>query len=263
MEDTAAIRERALAAGKDELAVLIHHPSTDVLLAVLQNPALDEAQLALLLERKNLPGEIFDEIARRKAFLKNYRVKRAIVFHPHAPRLFALRLLRDLYLMDLAQLALSPSVVTELKRHAEEHLLARLKQLPLGQKVTLARRGPARVAGALLAEGHAQVLAVVLDNPNLSESQILKALSRGMLPEAVLAAVAHHRKWSYNYNVRIALVRHPRTPLGAVLGFLPELTLGDLRDLAAPGIVSESLSKYLQAEVVRRTRASCSRVPKE
>jgi len=40
-------------------------------------------------------------------------------------------------------------------------LLARLPQLPLGQKITLARRGPARVAGALLAEGHAQVISIV------------------------------------------------------------------------------------------------------
>jgi len=35
----------------------------------------------------------------------------------------------------------------------------------------------------------------------------------------------------------------------------PELTVSDLRELAAPGIVPESLRKYLQAEVQRRLRA--------
>jgi hypothetical protein len=40
-----------------------------------------------------------------------------------------------------------------------------------------------------------------------------------------------------------------------VLAYLPELTVSDLGDLAAPGIVTESLRKYLQAEVQRRTRA--------
>jgi hypothetical protein len=263
MEDAATLRERALTASKDELATLIHHPASDVLLAVVQNPSLDEAQLTLLLERKDLPAEVFEQIVRRKALLKNYRVKRAIVFHHRAPRLVAMRLLRDLYLMDLAQFTLSPTVVVDLKRQAEEQLIARLPQLPLGQKVTLARRGPARAAGALLAEGHPQVLAVVLDNAYLTESQILKALSREKLPEAALIAVGHHRKWSFSYNVRIALVRHHRTPLGIVLGILPDLTLNDLRDLASPGIVSDSLRKYLQAEVARRTRVSRKRAPEQ
>ena len=36
------------------------------------------------------------------------------------------------------------------------------------------------------------------------------------------------------------------------IGYLPELTVSDLRELAAPGIVAESLRKYLQAEIQRR-----------
>ncbi len=227
-------RERALIATGEELAGLLHHPSADVLLALLDNPALDETQVCLLLERKDLPGEILEEISRRKALLKSYRVKRALAFHPRTPRLVSLRLLRDLFLMDLVQVAILPGVSAELKRNAEEQLLARLPQLPLGQKITLARRGPARVAGALLAEGHAQVISVVLD----------------MIP-----AIVHHHKWSITYNVRLALVRHPSTPLASILSYLPELTVSDLRELAAPGIVPESLRKYLQAEVQRRLRA--------
>src|SRR6266436_1064713 len=256
MSDAVTNRERALVAAGEELAALLHHPSADVLMALLDNPALDETKLCLLLERKDLPGEILEEVGRRKHLLKNYRVKRALAFHPRAPRLISLRLLRDLYLMDLVQITLSPGVLAELKRNAEEQLLARLPQLPLGQKITLARRGPARVAGALLAEGHAQVISVVLDNPYMTEAQILRALSREKLPTSVIPAIVHHHKWSITYNVRLALVRHPSTPLASILSYLPELTVSDLRELAAPGIVPESLRKYLQAEVQRRMRAS-------
>jgi hypothetical protein len=248
-------RERALAATGEELAVLLHHHAADVLLALLDNPALDEAQLCLLLERKDLPVEILEEVARRKSLLKSYRVKRSMAFHPRTPRLVSLRLLRDLYLMDLVQVAILPGISAELKRNAEEQLLARLPQLPLGQKITLARRGPARVAGALLAEGHAQVISIVLDNPYMTEAQILRALSREKLPISVIPAIVQHRKWSISYNVRLALVRHPSTPLASILSYLPELTVSDLRELAAPGIVPENLRKYLQAEVQRRLRA--------
>jgi len=212
----------------------LHHPSANVLLALLENPALDETQLCLMLERKDLPGEILEEVGRRKALLKSHRVKRALAFHPRTPRLVSLRLLRDLYLMDLVQVAILPGVSAELKRNAEEQLLARLPQLPLGQKITLARRGPARVAGALLAEGHAQTVAIVLDNPFMTEAQILRVLSREKLPAPVIPAIVQHRKWSITYNVRLALVRHASAPLATILSYLPELTVSDLRELAAP-----------------------------
>lgn len=257
-ESVAEDRERALAATGGELAGLLHHPATPVLLALLDNPALDEAHLCLLLERKNLPAEVLEEVGRRKPLLKSYRVKRSLCFHPRAPRLVTLRLLRDLYLMDLVQLALAPGVPAELKRNGEEQLLARLPQIPLGQKITLARRGPARVAGSLLAEGHAQVLAVVLDNPYLTEAQVLKVLSRGRLPAGVVPAIMRHRKWSLCYNIRLALVRQPSAPLGTILSFLPHLTASDLRELAAPGIVPETLRRYLQAEVQRRLQTSAA-----
>jgi hypothetical protein len=248
-------RDRALVPSGDELTALLHHADAEVLLALLDNPLLEETQLCILLERKNLPGEILEEVARRKPLLKSYRVKKALAFHPRTPRLVTLRLLRDLYLMDVVQLTLLPGIPTELKRNAEDQLTSRLPQLPLGQKITLARRGPARLAGALLAEGHAQIISIVLDNAYLTEAQVLKVLSRENIPPGVVRAISQHRKWSIRYNVRLALVRHPLSPLATILAYLPQLTVSDLNELASPGIVSESLRKYLQAEVQRRIRA--------
>ncbi len=221
-------RERARIATGEELASLLHHPSPDVLLSLLDNPVLDETQLCLLLNRKDIPAEILEEVARRKPLLENYRVKRALAFHPRTPRLVNLRLIRELYLMDLVQLTLLPGTSTEVKR----------------------------IAGALLADGHTQVLAIALDNPGLTEAQVLKALSRENLPVGVVKGVAQHRKWSHTYNVRLALVRHRHSTLSTILAYLPELTVSDLRELAAPGIVSENLRKYLQAEIQRRIRKS-------
>ncbi len=258
-------REVALAktAGGDDLNALIYHPAPAVLLALLDNPGLDETKLTLLLARKDLPTEILEEVGRRRTFLKSYGVKKSLLLHPRTPRLIGLRLLKDLYLMDLVQFALSPAVSAELKRYAEEQIVGRLPQLPLGQKITLARRGPSRVAGALVAEGHAQVLLIVLENPYLTEAQVLKALARDKVAVSVVQAIAKHRKWSQGYNVRLAIVRNPSTPVSIVLGFLPQLTVNDLRALAEPGIVAENLQKYLLAEVRRRMLASRERAGKD
>jgi hypothetical protein len=246
--------QRALAASGEELAALLHSDVEEILLALLQNPTFAESNVGVLLARKNLPASVIEEICKRRDWLKTYALKKALACHPHTPRLVSLRLLREMYLMDLVQIALLPGVSGELKRNAEEQLAARLPQLPLGQKITLARRGPARVAGLLLAEGHPLVVPVALDNIHLTAAQILKVLASEGVPESVVQAIAQHRKWSCDYSVRLALVRNPATTLTAVLSYLPELAVSDLRELAAPGIVPEPLRKYLEAETQRRIR---------
>jgi hypothetical protein len=119
------------------------------------------------------------------------------------------------------------------------------------------------VAGALVEEGHAQVMPVALDNPFLAEAQVLKALAREKVSVAVVQALANHRKWSQSYNVRLAIVRNPSAPISIVLGFLPQLTVSDLRVLAEPGIVAENLRKYLLAEVHRRMLVSKEHAARE
>jgi hypothetical protein len=236
----------------EELVRRIEETPPGELLAVLDNPAFDEETLCLLLQRKDLPGELLQEVLLRRHFLKSYRVKKALAFHPHTPRSEGFRLLRDLYLMDLVQFAISPGVLPDLKLKAEAQVIAKLPQLPLGQKITLARRSPARIAGALLAEGHSPVVRAALSNPHLTEAQVLRVLSRDKLPPVVVKSIAQDAKWSQAYNVRIALIRQPATTLTAILAFLPELTISDLRELVAPGILPENLRHYLEAEIQRR-----------
>jgi hypothetical protein len=255
--------ERARVASGEDLSALIYHPAPAILLALLDNPAFDERKLTLLLSRKDLPVELLQEIGMRKALLKSYAVKKAVLFHPLTPRLIGLRLLKDIYLMDLVQFALSPAVSAELKHYVEEQIVARLPQMPLGQKITMARRGPGRVAGALVSDGNVRVMPVALENPFLTEAQVLKALAREKVPVGVVQALANHPKWSQSYNVRLALVRNPSAPISVVLRFLPQLTVSDLRVLAEPGIVAENLRKYLQAEVQRRMLASQKRAARE
>jgi hypothetical protein len=248
--------EQLRTASGEEFVRLIQDTPAGELLPALDNSSLDEETLGLLLQRKDLPAEFLQEVLLRRHFLKNYRVKRALAFHPNTPRTDGFRLLRELYLMDLVQFAISPGVQPDMKIKAEEQVIAKLPHLPLGQKITLARRAPGRIAGALLAEGHPPVVKPALGNPNLTEAQVLRVLSRDKLPAIVVQSLAQDEKWSHVYNVRIALIRQPSTTLTTILSFLPELTISDLRELVAPGILPENLRHYLQAEIQRRFQKS-------
>jgi len=244
--------EAARTASRESIPTLLSSANENILRALIENPSLDETHICLLLERKDLPGALLDEIAKRKSWRTNYRVRRALAGHPHTPRLVAMRLLRDLHLMDLVRISLLPASPVELRRLAEERVLAQLPQLPLGQRIMLARRGSARVASGLIVQGPEQVARIALDNSFLTESQLLRMLAKEGLPALVVGAIAKHEKWSKLMNVRIALLRHPRSPIERVLSFLPDLPRRDLEDLLELSRVPASVRAHLRDELARR-----------
>jgi hypothetical protein len=244
--------KRAQRASADELKALIHEAGEESPLALLENPNLDEGHVAQLLERLDLPANVLSAIAETGKWTASETIRLRLARHPHTPRRVALLLVRQLFLFDLVRLSLLPSTPAEIRRVAEEMIVTRIPHLPVGEKLTLARRGPARVAGAILAEGHAQAIKLALANAFLTESQVLKVLAKPGVPERSVAAIAQHPKWSCQYNVRMALVRNAHTPVPSVMAFLPNLTMRDLKEIATLEGLAPHLKKYIQQELARR-----------
>lgn len=234
------LKARVLAAAEDELLLLIASGN------------LDESHLTLLLDRLDISSKVLTTVAALPGSAGSEALRFRIARHPHAPRRIALSLLRQLFLFDLVRVSQIPSVPAEIRRAAEEILIHRVPNLPVGQKLTLARRGPSRVSGAILAEGHPQAIKLALNNSFLSESQILKVLANATVPAGVVAAIAQHPRWSIQYNVRAALVRNPHTPVPCLLAILPNLTLRDLKDIAALESLSVHSRNYIRKELDSR-----------
>ena len=241
------------AAPRDALEFFIGSADPEILIAALDNPELHESLLCRLLERKDAPAELLRRVAQRHEWIRSYPVKLRLARHPHTPRLIALACVRQLFLFDLARVSLLPSALAEVRRVAEDLVLNRLAQLPVGQKITLAKQGPPRVAAALLAEGLPSTLAHVLENAHLNEAQITRVLARADLSARVVNAIARHPKWSNSPHVRIALLRHPLTPLARIMAFLPDIALADLRDIMQLTTVRPDLRLYLAHEIARRS----------
>lgn len=253
--------EQARAREGDGLAALLYDQNPEVLASLLANPRLQEAHVRVLVHRADLPAIILESIAREPKWIRSEPVRLGLVQHPHTPRLDALTLLRQLFVFDLVRVCMHPAVPPEIRRVAEELLAERAAQLPTSDKLKLARRGPARTAGALLAEGHGDVLPVVLVNPFLNEAQVLRVLARTSTPKQVIVAVAEHSKWGVRYNVRLTLLRSVHTPVSVALQFLPNLLLHDLRELLRAGGVATHLREHVKREIARRSGGSPVRGP--
>jgi hypothetical protein len=247
-EESAEARA-ARSAAQESFAELVTSATETVLRGLIENPAFDETHVCLLLERKDLSGLLLEEISKRKEWRASYRVRFGLAAHPRTPRLIAMRLLRELHLMDLVRVSLLPSSSMELRRLADERVLAQLAQLPLGQKLMLARRGSARVAAGLVAHGPEPVARIALDNSFLTEAQLLKSLTKENVPPRILSAVAKHQKWSTIVNVRVALLRHPHLPADSAPALIHGLPRREMADLAGLSRVRENIRALLRKEL--------------
>ncbi len=238
--------QQVLTADKDQLFTVVQDASGDVLLAALRNPALDEQHLLTLLKRRGL-GEIPAAIFNQKRLIESYAVKFALVRHPETPPHLVPAMLPLLYIFDLVKLCQMPGITADVHLAAERNIVQRLPTQPLGNKLTLARRGTAAVVEALLREGLPNVVEACLDNPHLKEGSLYQFLSSAQATAENVSIVARSSRWKGRPNIRLAILKNPRTPAIWFTMFLPGLPAATLRDLLA----SPRLT-FAQKELVRQ-----------
>lgn len=246
--------EYARAASADEINSLVYEADERILLALLENPNFQQRHADLLAGRVDVSAAVLTALADAASgkWMGCESVRVRLAQHPHSPKRLAVAAVRQLFLFDLVRLSLAPSAPRDIRRLAEDAILSRIPHLPIGEKLTLARRGPARVAGAILAEGHPQALKLALGNGFLTESQVLKALAKEGLSARVVAAIAKHSKWSSLYNVRTALLRHPHAPAEALHSLITDVKTIDLKEISKLREVSREIRNLIMRELERR-----------
>jgi hypothetical protein len=172
----------------------------------------EDAALALV-KSADVTGEALAQVAKNLVVSKSRKVLVALTSHPRTPRHLSIPMLRGMFTFDLMNLAMMPVVAPDVKRAAEEQLIMRLESLPLGQKITLARRASGRVAAALLQTSDQRIISSALDNTHLTEALVVQALMKPRSPERLYVLVSDHSNWQNRREVQIALLRSEKTPL--------------------------------------------------
>ena len=236
----------ALTADKGRLFNVIQSPREEVLLAALRNPSLDHQHLLTLLKRREL-GSVITALYAGKRHIEAYAVKCALVAHPDTPPHIAQTLLPLLYIFDLLKLCHKPGVSADIHLAAERKIVQQIPTQPLGNKLTLARRGTAAILDALLREGVPKVLEICLEIPHLKEGSLHQFLTSSQATAESVSMVARNSRWKSHPNISLAILKNPRTPLIWFTAFLPGLHAATLRDLLA----SPRLT-FAQKELVRQ-----------
>lgn len=246
-QNLSQLLQQALTAKKDELYQFMQEHSCDVLSAALRNAALDETHLLALFKRRGLPEAIFTAIYSGKRLLEIYAVKLAMVCHPETPPHIAQALLPQLYLFDLIKICTIPGIPQDQRVAAERLIIQRLPAQPLGNKLTLARRGTAAVVEALLREGTPQLVEACLDNPRLKEGSVHQFITSAASTAETISMIARSCRWKWRPNIRLAILKNQRTPATCFTLLLPGLPHVTLREL-----LSTPRLTFAQKELVRQ-----------
>jgi hypothetical protein len=124
--------------------------------------------------------------------------------------------------------------------------------LPLGVRRQAARGTDRQQIDRLLHDRDHRVIQLLLDNPRLTERDVIAIAARRPTRPEVLKVIASHGKWSSRYRVRKALACNPYTPDGISLRLLPTLLIQDLRFLATSGALLPALREEALALIARR-----------
>src|SRR5450755_4377513 len=138
-DDGAAARlQRARSVSGDDLDLLIHEADAETLLALLENPNMQEPHVSRLLERLDLSAGVLTAVAKEGKWTSSESIRLRLARHPRTPSRIAISMLRQLYLFDLVRLSLLPAAPVDIRRAAEEFILTRVPHIPIGEKLTLA-----------------------------------------------------------------------------------------------------------------------------
>jgi hypothetical protein len=203
------------------------------LAGALENPELGPDEMLLLLRNRAAPAPLLARIGCDREWTRLQEVKRALVRHPSTPLAIARGLSAHLYRKDLAEIAEDLRVKPAVRRHAEEILRARMEEMSLGERISMARRPSRALIAALRDSTEPGVLRALLGNSRLVEADAVRIASGTKTPAEALRALATDPTWGVRRSVRMALLLNPRTPVPVALHLIRGSSRHDLARLAA------------------------------
>jgi len=236
-----------MAATREELFQFLQGQPVEVFLAALRNPRFDEQHLLAMLKQRGLPQAVFTSIYANKRLVEGNTAKIALLVNPDIPAHIASVLLPLLPVFELLKICLMPGVTPDQRVLAERVIIQRNPTQPLGNKMTLARRGTSAIVESLLREGLPPLVEACLDNPHLKEGAVHQFITAYTSTAETISMVARSGRWKGRPNIRLAILKNPRTPAIWFTMFLPGLPRNTIKEL-----LSVPRLTHAQKELVRQ-----------
>ena len=128
----------------------------------------------------------------------------------------------------------------------------RIREMNITEKIRLAPKASRTERQILLRDNSPQVLMSLLANPRIEDKEVLAVAKSSSPSSGVLQRIAKDRRWSTNYEIRLALVKNPHTPTPLAVRMLDTLREKDLRVMAKGSNVREVVRAAALRKIIKR-----------
>lgn len=126
------------------------------------------------------------------------------------------------------------------------------RPLTLGERKSLARRPDRAMLSRLLADPNPEVVRRLLENPKLTEADVVHLVARRPARPEILAEVARSPRWIHRPAVRIALLLNPDAPPEVVAPITSLLIRQELERIVAAAPVHPTVRALCLERLARR-----------
>jgi hypothetical protein len=252
----ATLSEQELHPATIDLIARLRYRDSLIMKAVLANRMVNLKTLQFLAQYSS--GDVLDMLSHNDVVLqKAPLLKKIIINNPSADKLMKTRLGWE-----------EPVAAPELKVNAEtqaaeesdlqeepnegfsaEEIAAfeddtrskyqMLLDMPVAEKIKMALTGDKEWRNLLLRESNKMVCTAVLKNPRISDGEVIAVAKNRASNDDMIRMILLNREWIKHYDIKKALVTHPRTPTQKAMRFMNFLSEKDIKELAKSRNVSQ------------------------
>lgn len=114
-------------------------------------------------------------------------------------------------------------------------------EMGISQKIKQALTGDKEWRNIFIKDANKLVSSAVLKNPRITEGEVLMIAKNKSSSDELIRLITLEREWVKQYEIKRALVLHPRTPLPKALRYMGFLTEKDLKNLAKSRGVAQAV----------------------
>ncbi|HKK01217.1 MAG TPA: hypothetical protein VJ955_03535 [Desulfuromonadales bacterium] len=247
----AAVEEGGFPAGFFDVLVRLRPDDVALMRVLLEKKALREATLVYVAAHGR--GSQLNVMAELSLQSERPALREALGRNPHADHQLLVRLGIKEDVPPPQPPAPQPTPVEtedttedlqgeEVEEEPEEELNASKFQqsmdMVVAEKIKQALTGDKEWRSIFLRDANKLVSSAVLKNPRITEGEVLSLVKNRSSSDELIRLITLNREWVKNYEIRRALVQHPRTPLPKALRYMSSLGDRDIKNLAKSRNVS-------------------------
>ncbi len=258
-----------------ELLVRARTPDAELMGAVIMHPSITNKTLLYLAHKAD--QDVLERLAGNQNKLHEYpEIVEAIIANPNASKGLKFKLgwqepasepdaaaaeepdaSNDAGDDSVDEEGRSQEELEALVQEADQEGLSKYQialELKVAEKIKMGLTGDKEWRSLMIKQSNKLIQAAVLKNPRITDGEVLMIAKNKTSSEDLIRMILLNKDWMKLYEIKKALITHPKTPPPKAMRLVPMLVMKDIKELAKSRQVSTLISTAARKELELRIK---------